>query len=137
MAQIDGSKSQDLGPVPTDIVRPRWAPDGTRLRFFRGGLGRTAFDDSIWESAIQGGSPRSLWAGSRGDWTPDGRYYIYDREERGAFRLNMFAQREARWRGFRAPAPERLTVGPLSYWWPGVSRDGRQCSPSAAWGEES
>ena len=27
---------------------------------------------------------------------------------------------------FRARGPERLTVGPLSFWSPGVSRDGRR-----------
>jgi dipeptidyl aminopeptidase/acylaminoacyl peptidase len=126
LAHIDGSRSQDLGPVPRDVFRPRWAPDGTRLRFFQGGFGRSKFEDSIWERTIQGGSPRSLWPGSRGDWTPDGRYFVYDREEAGAFRHDLFAQREARWGGFRKATTERLTVGPLSYWWPGVSRDGRQ-----------
>jgi Tol biopolymer transport system component len=128
LSRLDGSQSRDFGAVPTDILRPRWAPDGTRLRFFRGGLGRSTFEDSIWEKEIQESAeaPRNLWSGSRGDWTPDGRYFVYDREETGAFRQDLFAQREPRWGSFRSPAPARLTVGPMSFWFPGVSRDGRQ-----------
>ncbi len=129
LARLDGSRDTDLGPIPTDIFRPRWAPDGTRLRFFRGGFGRTESQVSIWERGIQGGAPRSLWPGSRGDWTPDGRYFVYDREEPGSFRQDLYAQREARWNGFRSSEPARLTMGPLSYWttrrepgWPAALR---------------
>ena len=95
LAQTDGSNIRDLGPVATDVIRPRWAPDGSRLRFFRRGPARNAFEDSIWERGIEGGAPRSLWPGSRGDWTPDGRYFVYDREEPGAFRQDLFAQTRA------------------------------------------
>jgi Tol biopolymer transport system component len=127
LAQLDGLNSRDLGPVPSDGIRPRWAPDGTRLRFSRGGLTRRdTHEDSIWESRLRGGAPRNLWPGSRGDWTTDGRYFVYDREEPGAFRQDLFAQREPLWHDVRARAPERLTVGPLSFWSPGVSRDGRR-----------
>lgn len=126
LAQLDGSTSRDLGTVPADVIRPRWAPDGSRLRFFRRGASRNAFGDSIWERGLGRGAPRALWPGSRGDWTPDGRYFVYDREDPGAFRLDLFAQRERNWLDFRTKTPERLTVGPMSFWAPGVSRDGRQ-----------
>jgi hypothetical protein len=126
LARLDGSRDTDLGPVPTDIFRPRWAPDGTRLRFFRGGFGRTESQVSIWERGIHDGAPRSLWPGSRGDWTPDGRYFVYDREDPGSFRQDLYAQREARWNGFRSSEPAPLTMGPLSYWSPGASRNGRE-----------
>ena len=71
-------------------------------------------------------SASKFWPGSRGDWTTDGRYFVYDREEPGAFRQDLFAQREPLWYDVRARGPERLTVGPLSFWSPGVSRDGRR-----------
>jgi Tol biopolymer transport system component len=131
LAQIDGSGRRDLGPLPAHVFGARWAPDGRRLRLFVGGLGRSAVGDSIWEISVQGGPPRRLGPGSGGDWTRDGRYFVYDRvvydpDDRVALRQDLFAEREGGRPALRTQAPERLTVGPLSFWSPGPSPDGRQ-----------
>jgi Tol biopolymer transport system component len=63
---------------PTYHAGPVWAPDGSRLTFFKGRDGRW----SIWEKASSGaGAQRLLLSTSNdvlpNDWSPDGRFLLY------------------------------------------------------------
>jgi hypothetical protein len=130
LAQIDGSSRKDLGRLPEGAWGVRWAPDGRRLRFFAGGPGGSTWEPWIWEISVDGGAPRPLWPEARGDWTTDGRHYVFDREGRGASRRDLFAERESSWPGWRSGHQERLTVGPLDFWLAGSSHDGRSATTS-------
>jgi serine/threonine protein kinase/Tol biopolymer transport system component len=121
----DGTDAHKLVSVPGAPSIPDWSPDGRRLRFTLGdpqGKG-----SSIWEVSADGTDPHPLLPGWRnspyefyGNWTPDGRYYIFDSQ------LDLWAIRETSGLFRRArPQPVQLTSGPTRYW--GIpSRDGKK-----------
>ena len=107
---------------------PRWSPDGSRLRFsVRDENGGT----SIWEAGADGRNPHRAFAASSdttgqccGNWSPDGRYYVFQASHLG--RTSLWAVRErGGWLARRSP-PVELTAGPLSMSAPVFSRNGRE-----------
>ncbi len=92
LAKSDGSSPRHLvtmSDASTDIEYPRWSPDDRKLRFTvaSGGPGGSVLDpikQSLWEVDADGRNLRELrsnWPGSPmeccGDWTADGRYFVY------------------------------------------------------------
>jgi eukaryotic-like serine/threonine-protein kinase len=130
-AAIDGSDLHNLPGPPTTyggvfIQQLRWSPDGHRLRYDAPGPdGQTPW---IWEVDAASGSPRALWPGQVGDWTADGRYYLFSRCD--GTRCDLFSMRERPWIRSHAQA-HRLTFGPTSFWRVGSSQDSRRLF---AWG---
>jgi Tol biopolymer transport system component len=109
---------------------PRWSPDQKTLRF-------TAQDprsqaESLWEVSADGSNLHPLLPGWNnpsaeccGNWTPDGRYFVFQSARNG--RTDIWAIREKG--GFlRKPdkAPVQLTTGPLDFGGPLPSRDGQR-----------
>ncbi|MGH9395160.1 MAG: winged helix-turn-helix domain-containing protein, partial [Terriglobales bacterium] len=84
-----------------------WAPDGVRLRFTQ--------SNTLWQwRRDRGMAPQRLAAALPrccGNWTGDGRYYLFSEERDGVW--NLWAQRQAR-RWFSAPGPVQLTFEPHS-----------------------
>jgi eukaryotic-like serine/threonine-protein kinase len=78
VASIDGSSPRELHQFATPPDRVRWSPDGTRLRFSAPGPAGVA-ESWIWEMRADGSSLHRLWRGHWGNWTGDGRYYVFDR----------------------------------------------------------
>jgi Tol biopolymer transport system component/predicted Ser/Thr protein kinase len=129
-ARTDGSEASKLATVAGRIWRPRVSPEGDRIRF-------TAFDPktnarSLWEVSIDGTHPRPLLPGWNpspaeccGNWTPDGRYFVFQSTRNG--RTDIWAIRE-KGRLFQKSKrePVRLTTGPLNYWAPLPSKDGKK-----------
>jgi Tol biopolymer transport system component len=121
----DGTDARKLVSVSGTPSFPDWSPDGRRLRFTLSdpqGKGQ-----SIWEVSADGTDPHPLLPGWRnspyefyGNWTPDGRYYIFDSQ------LDLWAIRETSGLFRRARRqPLQLTSGPTRYW--GIpSRDGKK-----------
>jgi Tol biopolymer transport system component/DNA-binding winged helix-turn-helix (wHTH) protein len=104
------------------IWRPRWSPDGSRIRF-------SAWDSiperlAIWEVAATGGNPRRLfpsWQETHGggSWTADGKHFVFES------RHDLWGIREdPSILQFRESRPVQLTFGPISYWPPAPSADG-------------
>src|SRR5207247_1124017 len=100
-------------------LMPRWSPDASVLRF-------TVYDSrttshSLWEVSADGtnlhpllpgwNKPSSEWCGN---WTPDGKYFLFQAERNGM--TSLWAIRE---KGdlFRKPnrEPVQLTAGPMSF----------------------
>ena len=118
LAAADGTGAHPLAAVPGHAFYLRWSPDGTRLRFTvrdeRGQL-------SIWEVSARGENLHQLkfkWSGALaegfGDWTPDGRYYLFVSRREGV--SNLWALEEkSDWRHRRRSEPMQLTAGPISY----------------------
>jgi Tol biopolymer transport system component len=117
LASIDGSNPREVHPLASAVYGLKWAPDGRRLRFtaLRPGDSQGFW---IWEASVTGGAPSPLWPGSYGDWTRDGRHYVFQRQR------DLFVATESRWARWRAAAPQPLTFGALRHMPVGSSSDG-------------
>ncbi len=130
VAASDGSGARKLYDAGVPIPWIHWSADGTRLRF-------SVFDRAQAEwwwmelPADGGGSPRRVVRGEAGDWSPDGRHFLFGRwggsggEAEGP-RFNLYARHEPRglWPLARG-REEQLTFGPMDFAAPSFSPDGR------------
>src|SRR5262245_22282336 len=98
LAKSDGTESRILAPIPGRPYWPRWSPDGRRLRFSVGDTSLSRLN-SLWEVAADGSNPHPLlssWnnpaAECCGNWTPDGRYFVFQSTRNGT--TNIWAIRE-------------------------------------------
>lgn len=137
IAKSDGSESRKLATVKGRPLWLRWAPDGSRLRFTvrESALGSV---NTLWEMAADGSNLRPLlpdWNQPAnvpnapneccGNWTADGRYYVFQATRNGA--TNIWARSEqAGLFGRNSSAPVQLTFGPLDYSAPLPSLDGKR-----------
>jgi len=127
-AKLDGSDKRKLTTVSGRAWWPRVSLDGHRIRF-------SVYDphttlSSIWEVSTDGAPARLVLpslkaAGSCcGNWTPDGNYFVFQANNEG--RTDIWAIRERGLFQKSEPNPTRLTTGPLNYWAPLPSRDGKK-----------
>jgi Tol biopolymer transport system component len=130
LANSDGTESHKLVTMDGSPHWLRWAPDGSRLRF-------TLSDpktgsDSLWEVAADGSNPHPLLPGWNqpsaeccGNWTADGRYFVFQSTHNRM--TDIWAMREETGRFRRGnQEPVQLTFGPLNYYAPLPSRDGKK-----------
>ncbi|HLY60037.1 MAG TPA: protein kinase [Terriglobia bacterium] len=129
-AKIDGSEKRKLVTVDGRAWWPRVSPDGDRIRF-------TVYDPnnhrhSLWEVSMDGTNPHQFLAGWNstpaeccGDWASDGSYYVFQSTRNG--RTDIWAVHDkARLFQKSGGEPARLTTGPLNYWAPLPSKDGKK-----------
>ncbi|HEX4537032.1 MAG TPA: protein kinase [Candidatus Acidoferrum sp.] len=127
-AKLDGSDKRKLATVPGRIWWPRVSLDGHRIRF-------SVYDphttlSSLWEVSMDGTSARPLLPSLKaitsccGNWTPDGNYFAFQANSDG--RTDIWAIREKGLFQKSEPNPARLTTGPLNYWAPLPSKDGKK-----------
>ena len=127
-AKLDGSDKRKLATVPGRIWWPRVSLDGHRIRF-------SVYDphttlSSLWEVSMDGTSARPLLPSLQaissccGNWTPDGNYFVFQADSEG--RTDIWAIREEGLFQKSEPNPTRLTTGPLNYWAPLPSKDGKK-----------
>jgi Tol biopolymer transport system component/DNA-binding winged helix-turn-helix (wHTH) protein len=131
LAKSDGTESRILAPIPGRPYWPRWSPDGRRLRFTVGDTSLSSLN-SLWEVAADGSNLHPLLSGWNtpaaeccGNWTPDGRYFVFQSTRNGT--TDIWAMREPTGlfrRGDQTPV--QLTFGPLNYYVPVPSRDGKK-----------
>jgi Tol biopolymer transport system component/DNA-binding winged helix-turn-helix (wHTH) protein len=121
-ANIDGTQVERLATFP-DFSGLAISPDGKRIRALSGK------NFTIWESGSGGADPHpiftdhkeSVWIGS---WSPDGEYFFFPSFD--GERFNLWAASEGQHWLRRNPPLRQLTFGPLEYWIPRVSKDGRR-----------
>jgi len=124
----DGSNARKLASLPAHPFYPQWSPDGRRLRFSVPDLrGR---GQALWQADLSGKTEPLLpkWPGASypraGGWTPDGRYYFFSALGEGT--RDIWAMREPQDALHRVnPQPVRLTAGPLNFYYPTPSKDGK------------
>ncbi len=120
ICKADGSGNKRVVSGPGQIIWPRWA-DGRVLRYTRVGT-------RIEEVSASGGNPRPLlpeWKGAHccGNWTADGRYYLFQSTELGrSTDLWVIGERPGLFQ--RVPKPTRLTAGPIDFQSAVPSKDG-------------
>jgi len=97
----------------------RYSPDSQLLRFSQ----FDPFEEAkIMSASANGTRLHKLVDGCCGEWTPDGRYFIFSRQF--GLRSDLWAMQESgRFRGrMRNDAPIQLTAGPLDFQFPLPSR---------------
>ncbi len=130
LARSDGSESRKFLTVDGLPWWLRWSPDGRALRFTLQDLRRNS--SSLWEVSLDGTSLHPLLVGWNtppaeccGNWTPDGKYYVFESTRGG--RTDIWAIREKgglfRKRG---GVPVRLTAGEVNGLAPVSSKDGKK-----------
>ena len=125
----DGTVVREWPSLPSRPSRLAWSPDGRCLRFRADGPDQRR--SWVWEVSVDGGEPRALWPGEGGRWTPDGRFYVFDRRDEAEGRNDVFAVREPVLPWLSPSQPVRLTFGPMSFTDVGPSPDGERLF---AWG---
>lgn len=127
LAKSDGSEPHRLLSVAGIPFAVRFAPGGKQLRYTLFEAGNTL---SLWEVNRDGSNAHALLpnfstppAECCGQWTPDGRYYIFLSMKSG----NLWALPEGgRWLPGQKGAPVQLTNGPVSFRDPNPSVDGKK-----------
>ncbi|MGH9852467.1 MAG: TolB family protein, partial [Blastocatellia bacterium] len=130
LAKSDGTESRKFVTVEGRTYWPRWSPDGSRLRFTLTSTPQSTA--SLWEVAADGSNPHPLLPGWNnpaneccGNWTADGRYFVFQSTRNRS--TNIWAMRERT--GFfqrGSQEPVQLTIGPLNYYLPAPSLDGKK-----------
>lgn len=119
IADSDGAHVRKLMTFPEMPRSLRFSPDGQRLRFSLVPPGKNT--TSLWEMKIDGTGLRPMFAGWKptatvccGDWSPDGRYYIFEVQSPGGTK-DLWAVREERSWLRKKQEPSPLTNGPMWY----------------------
>ena len=125
VANSDGTQSRELLNVKGTLYSPRYSPDGQRIRFSIGDP--TQNTSSIWEVRGDGSGLHPLLPGWHdpaadccGNWTADGRYYIFQVAQGGPTgTTSLWALAEPDPAGCfhrkRPSSPVQLTAGTVSY----------------------
>ena len=130
IANSDGTESRKLVNVDGVPIFLRWSPDGRVLRFTVQDPKRSA--SSLWEVRADGTDLQPLlpaWndppAECCGNWTPDGRYYLFESTRNG--RTNVWSIRETPGLFRRSGRdPVQLTSGQIDSYRPVLSKDGKK-----------
>jgi Tol biopolymer transport system component/DNA-binding winged helix-turn-helix (wHTH) protein len=127
-AKADGAEPRQIATVDGIAVDVRLSPDSYRLRFAV--VAPNSDFSALWEMNRDGSNLHPLLPGWNtppreccGNWTPDGKYYLFQSQHEGKTNLWLLPERPG-W--FRRNEPIRLTNGPLNFSDPVVSRDGRK-----------
>jgi Tol biopolymer transport system component len=134
-ANSDGSNARQIATLPGPAFWLRWSPDATRMRFTVGNPIDRSGLLSLWDVAADGKGLHALlgeWnkppAACCGNWTPDGRYFVFQATRNG--KTEIWVLRENRgWGGWLAPSadePVQLTSGQLNSLCPVPSPDGKK-----------
>jgi DNA-binding winged helix-turn-helix (wHTH) protein/Tol biopolymer transport system component len=122
--------------VSQEIRQVHWAPDDHRIRFEiinpgPGGNRVNPTTRTLWEIGPDGNNLHELRFNlpgnpmeSSGDWTLDGRYFVFLSSREGISNLWVVEEKSDWWRRSN-PDPTQLTSGPINYYQLVPSRNGR------------
>ena len=127
---IRGGESRKLVTLPGPANWIRYSPDGSRLRFTLNDPKTNS--NSLWEISAEGSNLHPLLSGWNnppaeccGNWSPDGRYFVFQSTRAGKTGIYAVAERGGPFRRV-GKEPVLLTAGPLNYYSPVPSLDGRR-----------
>jgi serine/threonine protein kinase/Tol biopolymer transport system component len=126
IANSDGSAPSKLFSAPDEVLDLAWSPDGSLIRFSAGD--RNSALRSLWQVSVTG-KDAALWlpgwnpppSECCGQWTSDGKYFVFWSKN------NIWARAENRsWFGKVDRQPFQLTSGPMNFYSPRPSKDGKK-----------
>ncbi len=124
----DGTAARKLVTLSSSAHSLRWSPDGSRLRFSL--QDQKTFSTSIWEVSADGGTLHQFLPGWNapasmccGNWTADGKYFVF--QSSIDWTTSIWAIREPAGSQSKSE-PTLLTNGPMDFWYPAPSPDGRR-----------
>jgi Tol biopolymer transport system component/DNA-binding winged helix-turn-helix (wHTH) protein len=126
VARADGTGSRELAALPGRVAYMAWSPDDQRL-----GFTVLTEQQTLWEMRADGRGlhqrPLNLPGKAMeccGSWTPDGRYYVFRSRREGPSNIWAIEEKSEWW---RRPdrSPVQLTFGPMNYYQPLPSRNGK------------
>lgn len=130
LAATDGTGSRKLVTLPGVAFWPRWSPDGKTLRFTVNDP--KTQDSSLWEVFADGNNLHQLlptWNGFAdqccGNWTPDGKYFVFESLHNGRSDIWMIRERGGLFRKADR-TPVQLTAGPMGFHSAVPSPDGKK-----------
>jgi Tol biopolymer transport system component len=131
LAAANGTQVHELYTATGSVFGPHFSPDGKRIRFTVSDTGSST--TALWEVARDGSNPHALLANWQyastaccGNWTADGRYYIFQASQNLA---NTSTTLTALWAlpesaaGNGTAGIVRLTSGPMSFGNASLARD--------------
>ena len=122
VANRDGSEPRKLLALDSFPFGFRFSPNAEALTF-------TQYDyltetRTSMEAKKDGTELHRMFEGCCGDWTPDGRFFIF--ENRADSRMDLWAvPGKSLWEQKRNDKPAQLTAGPLDYEFPLPSKNGK------------
>jgi serine/threonine protein kinase/Tol biopolymer transport system component len=127
-AALDGSSPHKVLTTANDHLSGpfafRFSPDARTLRFSQ--------DDpevdstTIMEAVTDGTRFRKMFAGCCGEWTTDGRFFVFQNKINGKSNLWTLSENRVHWLQNRDEKPTQLTAGPLDFEYPSPSKDGKE-----------
>jgi len=130
LASIHGGESRKLVSLSGVASWVRFSPDRSRLRFTVNDLKTNS--NSLWEASAGGSNLHPLLSGWNtppaeccGNWTPDGRYFLFQSTRAGKTGIYAIAEKGGLFRK-AGKEPVLLTAGPLNYYSPVPSPDGKR-----------
>ena len=128
LADADGSHARKIRSLAGIAHHIRFSPDGQRIRMTLLPPGKNI--SSLWDMQTDGSNLHPVLPGWKttamqccGDWTRDGRYYIFEVQP-SAGTIDLWAVRDSPRLFRRASEPVQLTNGPLWYTDPVASPEG-------------
>jgi Tol biopolymer transport system component len=126
LANSDGTEPHKLFSAPSRVLDTAWSPDGSVIRFTVGDRNNPL--TALWQVSASGQYPAPLLPGWNppeneccGRWTPDGKYFVFQSKR------NIWARAEkGSWLGKASSQPLQLTSGPMSFYSPMPSKDGKK-----------
>ncbi len=114
VATANGTEPKKFASLPGFAIWPRWSPDGSRLRLSL--LDLATGSSSLWEIQSDGSHLHPLlpgWSNPAqeccGDWTPDGKYFIFQSDHDGKTQIWAIPEKDGLFRRGR-PQLDRLLV---------------------------
>jgi len=130
LAEHSGSNPRKLLTAPDPLYGMSSSPDGSRIRFTVVKRGNNTA--VLWEARADGSSMHPLLPGWNnppaeccGRWTPDGKYYVFESVRDAASNIWIMPEHTDWWRK-SSHAPVQLTTGPLQFFSPLPSKDGKK-----------
>jgi len=130
VADHNGANPRKFATTPDRPGPVRFSPDGTRIRFTVSNVANAT--SAIWEARSDGSNMHPLFPGWNnppkeccGQWTADGRYYVFQSLREGANNIWVVPDHVGWWKKV-SREPVQLTTGPLQFGDPLPSKDGKK-----------
>jgi DNA-binding winged helix-turn-helix (wHTH) protein/Tol biopolymer transport system component len=121
---LDGSSARKLLTTKGIPISFRFSPGARDFRLAQ--LDVQSATATTFEAAADGKGLHPIFGGCCGEWTTDGRFFIFQNRIAGRFDLwALRTESSFHWQK-REHKPTRLTTGPLDFRYPLPSRDGKE-----------